>query len=188
MKTIGKKYNKKVVTLISDMNSPLSNSIGNALEVEEAIRVLKGEECKLADISKEIASILISLAKKISTTEADELVREVIENKKALNKFYEFVKNQNGLINKLKIKANMKVIRSKDSGILKKIDAEKIGKLALKLGAGKTNDKEIIDYSAGIKLYKNINDKVKENDILAVVYTNKDIILSKEDINCFEIE
>ena len=49
-------------------------------------------------------------------------------------------------------------------------------------------DKEIIDYSAGIKLYKNINDKVKENDILAVVYTNKDIILSKEDINCFEIE
>lgn len=188
MKEIGKRYNKKVVTIISDMNVPLSNSIGNALEVEEAIRVLKGEECRLADTSKEIASILISLAKKISTSEAYEMVEEVIRNKKAYKKFNEFVAFQNGEIKKLKIDANIKVIRSSETGILKNIDAKKIGELALKLGAGKINDLEKIDYSAGIKLFKNVGDKIKKNDILATLYTNKKIKLSNEDINCFEIE
>jgi len=187
MKEIGKRYNKKVVTIISDMNIPLSSSIGNALEVEEAIRTLKGEENRLSVISKEIASILISLAKKISTSEAIEMVEEVIENKSAYKKFKEFVKNQNGDLNKLKINANIKVIRSTKEGILKNIDAGKIGELALKLGAGKINDTEKIDYSAGVKLFKNIGDKIKKNDILATLYTNKSIKLSSEDINCFEI-
>lgn len=187
MKEIGKRYNKKVVTIITDMNTPLSNSIGNALEVEEAIRVLHGEKCRLYDVSKEIASILISLAKKTTIKEAEEMVEEAIKTGKAYKKFLEFVSNQNGDIKQLKINANIKVIKSEKNGIIKKIDALKIGELALKLGAGKINDKEKIDYSAGIKIYKNIGDKVKTGEILATLYTNKKIKLSSEDINCFEI-
>ena len=188
MKEIGKRYNKKVVTIITDMNVPLSNSVGNALEVEEAIRTLKGDKNRLYEVSKEIATILISLAKKISMDEAEEMVDSVIKNKKAYNKFLEFVKYQGGDIKKLKIDAKIKVIKSEKNGILKTIDAGKIGKLALKLGAGKINDKETIDYSAGVKLYKNIGDKIKVGDILATLYTNKNIKLSSEDINCFIIE
>lgn len=188
MKEIGKRYNKKVVTIITDMNTPLSNSIGNALEVEEAMRVLKGAECKLADVSKEIATILIALAKKVSNTEALEMVEEVINNKKAYKKFKEFVRFQNGDLSKFDIKANIKVIRSSESGILKNINARKIGELSLKLGAGKINDNEKIDYSAGIKLFKNVGDTINKNDILATLYTNKKINLSNDDINCFEIE
>ena len=188
MKEIGKKYNKKIVTLITDMNIPLSNSIGNKLEVEEAINVLKGEKCRLYNISKEISSILISLAKNISINEAEEMVDEVIKNKKAYNKFIEFCEAQGGNINKLKIRANIKVIKSEKSGILKSIDALKIGELSVKLGAGKINDKEEIDYNAGIKLFKEVGDKVKKNEILATLYTNRNIKLNKEDINCFEIQ
>ena len=88
---------------------------------------------------------------------------------------------------KFDIKANIKVIRSSESGILKNIDARKIGELALKLGAGKINDSEKIDYSAGVKLFKNVGDKINKNEILATLYTNKKIKLSNEDINCFEI-
>lgn len=188
MKEIGKRYNKKVVTIITDMNTPLSNSIGNALEVEEAMRVLKGAECKLADVSKEIATILIALAKKISNTEALEMVEEVLNNKKAYKKFKEFVRFQNGDLSKFDIKANIKVIRSPEAGILKNINARKIGELSLKLGAGKINDSEKIDYSAGIKLFKNVGDTIDKNDILATLYTNKKVKLTTEDINCFEIE
>lgn len=187
MKEIGKHYNKKVVTLISDMNIPLSNSVGNALEVEEAIRALKGEESRLLETSKEIAKILISLAKKISTSEAEEMVEEVLKNKSAYKKFLEFVSYQGGDIKKLKINAKIKVIKSEKEGILKTIDAGKIGHLALKLGAGKINNQEKIDYSAGIKIFKDIGDKIKKNDILATLYTNKNIELTEEDINCFEI-
>lgn len=188
MKEIGKRYNKKVITIISDMNIPLSNSIGNALEVEEAMKVLCGDKTRLYETSKEIASILISLAKKITIKEAEEMVDLSISSGKAYKKFLEFVSNQNGDINKLKINAKIKVIKSEKTGILKDINALKIGELALKLGAGKINDKETIDYSAGVKLYKEIGDKVKEGDILAAIYTNKNIKLSNEDINCFEIE
>lgn len=188
MKSIGKKYNKKVVTIISDMNIPLSNSIGNRLEVEEAIRVLKGAKTRLYDVSKEIASILISLAKKITIKEAEEKVDEVIKNGKAFEKFNEFVTSQGGNIKKLNIDAKVKIIRSEKNGILKNIDALKIGELSLKLGAGKINDRESIDYSAGIRLYKEINDTIKKGDILATLYTNKKIKLSSDDINCFIIE
>ena len=188
MKEIGKIYNKKVVTLITDMNIPLSNSIGNKLEVEEAMNVLKGEKCRLYDVSKEIASILISLAKNITIQEAQYLVDEVINNKKAYNKFIEFCEAQGGNIKKLKINANVKVIKSEKNGILKSINALKIGELSVKLGAGKINDKENIDYDAGIKLFKDIGDNIKKGDILATLYTNKNIKINKEDINCFEIQ
>lgn len=188
MKAIGKKYNKKVVTLITDMNTPLSNSIGNRLEIEEVIKVLKGEECRLADTSKEIATILVSLAKEITIEEAREEVENSIKSKLAYKKFKEFVKNQNGDLNKLKISAKIKVIRSESNGTLKKIKADKIGNLSLKLGAGKINDHEHIDYSAGIKLFKNIGDNVKKGDILATLYTNKNIKITSDDINCFVID
>lgn len=188
MKEIGKRFNKKVVTLITDMNIPLSNSIGNRLEVEEAVNVLNGADTRLYKVSKEISSILISLAKKISISDAEDMVDEVINNKKAYNKFLEFVSFQGGDLNKLKINAKIKVIKSEKKGILKDINAEKIGQLSLKLGAGKINDKESIDYSAGVKIFKNIGDKVKVGDILATLYTNKNIKLSSDDINCFEIE
>lgn len=188
MKEIGKRYHKKIVTIISDMNEPLSSSIGNKLEVEEAINVLKGEKCKLYNTSKEIASILISLAKNITIKEAEDMVDEVIKNKKAYHKFIEFCKAQNGDIKKLKINANIKILRSDKTGTLKSIDAMKIGNLSLKLGAGKISDKEKIDYNAGIKLFKEKGDKVKKGEILATLYTNKNIKLKDEDINCFNIE
>lgn len=188
MKEIGTSYNKKVVTIITDMNIPLSNSIGNALEVEEAMNVLRGEKGRLYEVSKEIASILISLAKKITIEEASECVDESIKSGRAYKKFLEFVSFQGGDIKKIKIDAKIKVIKSEKNGILKDINAFKIGELSLKLGAGKINDKETIDYSAGIKLYKEIGDKIKVGDILATLYTNKNIKLSNEDINCFVIE
>ncbi len=188
MKAIGKEYNKKVVTIISDMNVPLANSIGNALEVEEAIKVLKGEKNKLYETSKEIASILISLAKNITKKEAEEEVIKVLKSGKAYRKFLEFVKTQKGDLKKLKINANIKIIRSEKGGILTDINASKIGNLSIKLGVGRINKTSSVDYSAGIKLFKNIGDKVNKNDILATLYTNKNIELSNDDINCFEIE
>lgn len=188
MKEIGKKYNKKVVTIITDMNIPLSNSIGNALEVEEAMKVLFGEKTRLYNVSKDIASILISLAKKITIKEAEEMVDLSISSGRAYKKFLEFVKYQGGDIDNLKINAKIKVIKAEQSGILMDIDALKIGELALKLGAGKINDKEIIDPSAGVKLYKEVGDNVKKGEILAAIYTNKDIVLTNNDIDCFTVE
>ena len=188
IKKIGEHYNKKVITIISDMNIPLSSSIGNRLEVLEAIKVLKGDKSRLYSVSKDIASKLISAAKNIPLKDAKKQVDLVLENKSAYKKFLQFVKCQGGKINNLKIKAKQNIIRSDLSGTLTNIDALKIGELSLKLGSGKINDREEIDYSAGIKLYKEVGDMVNKGDVLAKLYTNKKIKLSNEDINCFTIK
>ena len=82
-----------------------------------------------------------------------------------------------------------KEIKSSCSGILKSIDAQKIALLASKIGCFRKSKDDILDYSVGIVINKNINDYINENDILAYLYVNDiNMNLTKDDIECFKIE
>ena len=177
MKNIGKFYDREVRTIISDMNTPLGFAIGNALEVEEAMDVLKGKEVNnpFVDLCIELASDLVSMSLSISFDEAKEKVIEVIKNKSAYNKFLELVKRQGGDISKLKISDKTYKIKSDVDGTISKINALEFGKLSLRLGAGKEKVTDKIDYSVGIKLNKLIGDKVKKGEVLATLYYKKDV-------------
>lgn len=98
MVTIGKQVNKATVAIISDMSQPLGNAIGNALEVKEAIETLKGIGPKdLSEIVIKVASEMIVLANKTTNIDiAREMVKETLENGKALDMFYLFVQSQGG--------------------------------------------------------------------------------------------
>ena len=174
---IGKKYDREVRVIINDMNTPLGNNIGNALEVEEAIKVLKGEETNnhLVDVCYDLASEMVSMGKGISKKEALELVDSVIKDGKAYSKFRELVKRQGGVINKLKNSRKTKNIRAYKNGKITKINALEIGKLSVKLGAGREDLKDEIDYGVGIKLNVSLGDKVKKGDLLATLYVNNDV-------------
>jgi pyrimidine-nucleoside phosphorylase len=169
---IGKVYNREVRCMISDMNTPLGKCIGNSLEVLEAIDILKGKEkdTNLYDLCIELASEMVSMGLNISLDEAKELVVDSIDNGSAYNKFLELVKYQKGKIEGIKVSDKTYKIKSKDSGIIKKINALELGKLSLSLGAGKVSIKDKIDYSVGIKLNKFIGDNVKRGDVLATLY------------------
>ena len=172
---IGSYYQKEVKTVISDMNRPLGHNIGNRLEVLEALDVLENKEKgKLYDLSIELASKMVSLGKKISESDARKEVIENLENGKALNKFKEFVKYQNGNIENLSIDAKVYNIKANREGVLKDINALNIAKLCEYLGAGRKNKDDKIDYNAGIIIKKEIGEEVKEGDILASIYTNID--------------
>lgn len=177
MKKIGKFYHKEVRTVISDMNVPLGRAIGNSIEVMEAIKVLKGEEKNnnLVDLCMELASHMVSLGKGISYDDAYEKVIDSINTKKAYNKFLEFVKEQNGDIKSLSLASDCIKIKADVSGIVKNIDALKLGMLSVKLGAGRVNKEDKIDYEAGIYLEKLVGDTVKKGDVLATVYFNKEV-------------
>ncbi len=177
MKKIGKFYHKEVRTVISDMNVPLGRAIGNSIEVMEAIKVLTGEEKNnnLVDLSLELASHMVSLGKGISYDDAYEEVIDSINTKKAYNKFLEFVKEQNGDIKSLSLASDCIKIKSDVSGIVKNIDALRIGMLSVKLGAGRVNKEDKIDYEAGIYLEKLVGDTVKKGDVLATIYFNKEV-------------
>ena len=174
---IGRIYNREVSVIISDMNTPLGYNIGNALEVQEAIDVLRGREVgtHLVDVCYDLASEMISLGKKISKKEALIEVKNSIDSGLAYGKFLDFVKSQGGDINKLKVSKKTKNIRAYKSGKITKIDALEFGKLSVELGAGRTKLDDKIDYGVGIKLNKQLGDSVKRGELLATLYINKDM-------------
>lgn len=183
MKKIGKFYNREVRTIISDMNVPLGHAIGNSIEVMEAIKVLKGEETNnnLVDLCIELATEMVSMGKNIDRAVAYDEVVDSIKSGKAYNKFLELVKAQGGKIDSLRLSDDSIEIVATEAGIVKKINALELGKLSVKLGAGRVNKEDKIDYNVGIYLNKLVGDTVKKGDILATVYVNKNVKLDEFD-------
>ena len=189
MVSIGKIASINTVAILSNMNEPLGNNIGNNLEVLEAIEVLKGNGPKdLIDISIELASHMVSITKGIDYIAAKEKVIEVLNNGTALNKFYDLIKYQGGDISKLSHNSKYEYkIYSKINGYITKMDTAKIGKISSMLGAGRIKKDDTIDYAAGIVLNKKINDYVNINDLLATLYTDKELDLTEDYLSCLEI-
>ena len=178
---IGDAFERKVITIKTDMNQPLGDSIGNAIEVLEAIKILKGKDSRLKNICIEIASKLVSAAKNISLDMAYKEVSESIKNGKALEKFKEFIKAQGGDLSKLDLEDNVLVVRANKEGKINRIDALAVGLLSLKLGVNKISEKSQINYGTGIRLLKNIGDFVKYNEELAYLFVSKNVKLEKSD-------
>lgn len=186
---IGKKYNRKVVCVLTNMDKPLGTSIGNALEVKEALEFLNGNRNKdLEEIIYKLASLMVSLGKNVSEEIALKEVKEKLNNKEALSKFYEIVKNQGGNIDDLKISNRVFSIKSPYTGFVKEIDTLKLGELSRSIGAGRYKKDDVIDYTVGFVLNKNVGDYVLKDEELVKVYLNK-IDLSINDItSCFKID
>ena len=177
MVKIGKHFNRKVVALLTNMDAPLGNNIGNKLEVQEALSILNGEEENdLSKLSIELASYIVSLAKKMEIDEARELVKEVIRNKKAFLKLKEIITHQGGiyesiLTNDVKDKVD---VLSVSGGYIKNIDAEKIGRASMLLGSGRETLDDKIDYEVGIVLNKHKGEYVRKGEPLLTMYVNKE--------------
>lgn len=189
MVEIGNHLGRQTVALLTDMNEPLGQEIGNANEVMEAVEILKGKKIKgLYDVALEISSYMIWLGGAADSHEAAKpLVEEVIHSGKALAKFREFIKNQGGdpaFIDDYSLlpqTTNSLEIRSDQSGFIKAITATDIGYAAMHLGAGRQTKDDQLDYAAGIHLNKSVGDAVKVGDLLCVLHFNeKDPTLSAE--------
>ena len=171
---IGEKYGKEVRCLITDMDTPLGMCVGNALEVGEASLMLEGKvKNNLYDLCIDVASNMVSMGKNISLIEARKEVKETIENGSAFNKFQEFIKYQNGDIEKMEIDEDKIEMKAPKSGVIKKINALKISEVACKLGAGKLKMEDEIDHGVGVMLNKQVGESVKEGDVLCTLFVNK---------------
>jgi pyrimidine-nucleoside phosphorylase len=189
MVSIGKSFNKEVVAVITNMNYPLGNNIGNALEVMEAVDTLKGlVHNNFRELCIVIATYMVSIGKNISTEEARVLVTNNLDNGKAYEKFIELVNYQHGNIDGLKVSDKVIEVKSKVEGYINNIDALKIGELSMRLGAGRVQKEDTIDYGVGIILTKNIGDYVKVDDAIAKVYISNKEIDTNEVIEAYIIE
>ena len=186
---IGKKYNREVRVIISDMNIPLGKNVGNSLEIIEAIDILKGKvKNHLLDLCVELSSNLVSMAKEITMEQARDEVLSVIKDGTAYKKFEEIILYQKGDLSRIKVSDKIVKIKSYKTGIIEKIDAYKIGIIARDLGAGRIEEKDIIDHSVGIVLNKTVGMSVKEGDILCYLYINDKSVYTENDVlNSYKI-
>ncbi|HBA37606.1 MAG TPA: thymidine phosphorylase [Firmicutes bacterium] len=184
---IGKSYNKTVIPILTNMSRPLGDSIGNALEVIEAMDILKGKTGILRDLCIELASNLYSRCKKINLDNAKKEVIRVLDSGKAYDKFIEFTKAQGGNIEAIETAPFMIPVKSDKDGTLKDISAAKIGTLATNLGGGRKKKGERINYGVGIVINKHIGDRINKQDILAYLYQNDETDHSAEALEAFSI-
>ena len=181
MVDIGKSLKRNTIAILTNMNQPLGTEVGNANEVLEAIKVLRGEGSKdETTVALTIASYMCVLGGAFKDFDsAYEQLTQVIKSGKAIDKFKELITIQGGdsdLVDnpeKLpKSKYHIEV-KSRYSGYITELDAEAIGISAMILGAGRKTKIDEIDFSAGITLNKKIGDKVEIGDTLCILHTNK---------------
>lgn len=192
---IGTGYGRETIALVTNMDEPLGNAIGNALEVKEAVKTLKGEGPKdLYELCLELGSRLLLLTRKVETEDQGRLLlEETISSGSAYNKLIELVEYQGGnteYIENLDLLPKAKHIikvKSEKTGYVRALNAEEIGKSALALGAGRETMDSIIDLSAGIVLNKKVDDKIDIGDTLAHIHCNDIEIIEEVEKNINEL-
>lgn len=167
-----KRFKKKAVALITDMNQPLGNEVGHSNEIIESIETLKGNGPKdLTDLSIALAAHMIHIAGVEKTFEkAHKKALEMVSSGKALNEFRKLLRSQGGdekvvddysLLPMAKEKTE---ILAPKSGFIKMFDNTQIGLLLIELGGGRKSKADVIDHGVGFTFHKKIGDKVKKGE------------------------
>ena len=171
---------RKAAALVTDMSAPLGRAVGNASEVAEALRWLAGESSDDPAVSLcvELAALMVALTKEISLDDARQMCREKLADGSALAKFEAMCAAQGGDLDAFKRllkKPTFKFkIQAMKSGFVTAIDAEKVGKVALALGAGRLEKTDKIDPLAGITLAVKRGDRVSVGSPLATLESSRE--------------
>lgn len=186
---IGKNFGKETMALITNMDYPLGNSIGNGLEVREAVETLQGKGDKdFKKLCVTLASHMVSIAKNVGIDEALSEVQNNLDNGNAYEKFKTMVTHQKGDINDIAISNKTVEYKAIKAGYINDINALELGKYVMKMGAGRETKEDIIDYGVGIVLNHKPGDLVNIGDTLATLYINNDNIDMKPLDEIFTIE
>jgi len=180
MVQIGKLAGRKTIALLSDMNQPLGNAVGNALEVYEAIEVLNsGGPEDFREHCLHVAANMLVLGKKAgSLREGRQLAEWAIMERRAFEKFRALVKAQGGdvayvddpdLLPKAKI---VEVVESPSSGWLAEVRARDVGEASVLLGAGRAKKGDPIDHAVGFVLHHKIGERIEKGQPLFTIHAN----------------
>lgn len=189
MVKIGNNCGRNTAAVITNMDRPLGNNIGNSLEVIEAIEVLKNNGPEdLKEVCLTLATEIVALSKGVPEEDARIMTEDALTSGKAFEKFKEWISSQGGnrdwientcLFPKAEYTYE---IKAENDGYIVKMDAEKIGIASVILGAGRETKEDTIVMSAGIVLNKKTGDKVEKGDTLATLYScNEKLIDSSKE-------
>jgi pyrimidine-nucleoside phosphorylase len=183
----GVRMGKRMVALISDMDQPLGNKVGNALEVEECIEVMRGEgPADLRELCLELAAWMLFFADRVtSLEEGKRLAAQLIASGAALEKFREIISLQGGDASVIDDTRRLPQARqrlpilSRSNGFVASIQCERVGVASLVLGGGREKKEDTIDPAVGIIVHKKVGDAVQAGEPLATIHYNSDTRLNE---------
>jgi pyrimidine-nucleoside phosphorylase len=182
---VGESLGRSVACVMTDMDQPLGASVGNALEVAEAIRVLRGEgDGELVEVCRVLAAKMLMLARGTSgELDAAREVDAALDSGAALTRFYEWVAAQGGDPNVaddtslLPRSAHERSVRAGETGYVARLDAEAIGRAAMELGAGRKRADDALDPGAGVVCEVRVGDYVSAGDVVFVMHAATEALL-----------
>lgn len=178
MVDVGKRAGTKTVAVVTDMDEPLGYAVGNALEVREAISVLRGEMGgELLELCLVLGGNLLVLSGlAYDETEARAMLEESIKNGSALEKLAEFVEAQGGDrrsvfdTDLLPAAPITHEVLSRQEGYVGAIEADKVGMASLILGGGRVTKDSVVDLAVGVVLRKKVAQRVEKGESIATIY------------------
>lgn len=178
----GNRMGKKTVALVTDMDQPLGRNVGNALEVEESLEVLRGQGPEdLVKLCIELAAWMLLLGRRVTSIEdGRSLSQEMIASGGARDTFRRVIRRQGGdekVVDdpsRLPISRKMESVRSPKGGYLARIKCEQVGVASVMLGGGRENKDDKIDPGVGIELEKKVGGAVKAGEPLCTVHYNSE--------------
>ncbi len=185
MVDIGKDCGRNIAALITSMDAPLGCAVGNALEVQEAVAVLKGESRgALREMCEALATQIVSLTFGWSPEEAARRVRETLDSGAALETMRAWIAAQGGDVAYIDDPSRFPVapytceVFAPCDGFIVKMDAEQIGHAAVLLGAGRLTKEDVIDHRAGIILHKTRGERVCKGESLCTLHSGNEAALA----------
>lgn len=180
MVQIARRSGRRAVALISDMNQPLGNAVGNALEVAEAIETLRGRGP--ADFRRhclEVAGHMLHLARKAASVDAARRkAARALEDGSAWAKFRELVQAQGGDVSQVDDPGRLpqakyvETVASPKTGYLRAVDARSIGEASVSLGAGRARKGDPIDHAVGVVVHTKVGDRLTAGEPLFTLHAN----------------
>lgn len=175
-----KKFGKKAIAVLSDMEQPLGMKIGNWLEIEECIEMMNGKLIPdLYKLTNVLAGAMLFLGDAAgSIEEGEKIALQKISNKSAYKKFLEMVEIQNGDVSYVKDWANLKrpefskLIKAEQDGFISEMHASDFGYAAIELGCGRKKTDDKIDYLAGIILHKKCGNEIRKGDVICELFSD----------------
>lgn len=180
MVDIGKLAGRQVVTLLSDMNQPLGQAVGNTLEVLEAVDTLKGAgPADFREHCLHVSAHMLVLGRRASNLVAGRRMAELaISSGTALKKFRLLVVAQDGDVSfvddtrKFPVAQFIEVVKANQSGYLAEVNARIIGEAAVTLGAGRAKKGDPVDHAVGFIIHRKVGDFVEKNQPLFTIHAN----------------
>ena len=166
-----------------------AEGLSELFTILEALDILQGKEKNnLTKLCTKIIIKMLMSGKNLTKEEAEKEAAEAFASKKAYNKFLEFVKYQGGDISSIDISNKRRIVKANKSGIIKTIDAEKIGTLVKNMGGGRTKKEDEIDRSVGIYFFKFTGQEVKLGEDLCTLFIGEKDVTDEEVLDCYVIE